>query len=232
MCATAISSRATPAPGRREAISLLGASALAGLPGSTTAAPAPLAISFAPPASSGPPAGFSVGLTGGGSPPVWSVIPEPSVPGGHVLAQTSMDKSDYRFPLAIYDNLSAANLDVSVRFKAIAGRIDRAAGIAIRMIDAQNYYVVRANALEDNVNFYRVINGSRHEIAGGSAKVSSDTWHTLRLKAEGDSFAIGLNGRTLFSARDKTFSKAGKIALWTKADSVTWFDALTIQPLP
>ena len=71
------------------------------------------------------------------------------------------DQTDYRFPLAIYDKLVAVNVDVTVRFKAVAGRVDRAGGIAIRLADPNNYYVVRANALEDNVNFYRVVKGSR-----------------------------------------------------------------------
>jgi hypothetical protein len=147
-----------------------------------------------------------------------------------VLAQTSTDQTDYRFPLAIYDPLTAANLDASVRFKAVAGRIDRAGGLAIRLTDADNYYVVRANALEDNVNFYRVVQGSRREIKGAATKVTSDTWHSLSVNADGDRFAITFDGKVLFTVTDRTFTGAGKIALWTKADSVTHFDQLAITP--
>ena len=117
-----------------------------------------------------------------------------SVAGGRVLAQTSSDQTDYRFPLAIYDRVNARNVEVTVRFKPVAGRIDRAGGIAVRLADADNYYVVRANALEDNVNFYRVVQGSRREIHGVGAKVTSDQWHTLSIKAEGDRFTIGFDG--------------------------------------
>jgi hypothetical protein len=177
------------------------------------------------------PADFGTARTGQGAASAWLVLEDRSVEGGRVLAQTSTDPTDYRFPLAFYDKLSATNVDVSVRFKAVAGRVDRAGGIAIRMTDANNYYVVRANALEDNVNFYRVVQGSRREIMGGSAKVASGAWHVLGLRAEGDNFAISFNGKTLFTAKDGTFANAGKVALWTKADSVTHFHALKISTL-
>jgi hypothetical protein len=175
------------------------------------------------------PAGFRMARTGQGPPSAWSVVEDATVPTGKVLAQTSADQTDYRFPLAIYDGVAAKDVEVTVRFKAMAGRIDRAGGIAVRLADADNYYVVRANALEDNVNFYHVVRGSRREIHGASARVASDQWHTLSLKAIGDQFTIGFNDKVLFSVSDRTFGNAGKVALWTKADSVTHFDAMTIR---
>jgi len=177
------------------------------------------------------PGGFTTARTGQGAASIWAVLEDTSVEGGHVLAQTSTDQTDYRFPLAIHEKLSAANIDVSVRFKAVAGRIDRAGGIAVRLTDADNYYVVRANALEDNVNFYRVVQGSRRQITGGSIKVASGVWHVLGLRAEGDTFTISYNGKTLFTAKDATFANSGKCALWTKADSVTHFHSLKITTL-
>jgi hypothetical protein len=110
----------------------------------------------------------------------------------------------------------------------LGGRIDRAGGIAIRLADPNNYYVVRANALEDNVNFYHVVKGVRREIRGASTKVASDVWQTLGIKAEGQEFTISFNGKPLLKVQDRTFANAGKVALWTKADSVTYFDGLTI----
>jgi hypothetical protein len=178
------------------------------------------------------PEGFQVARTGKGASPAWVVVEEPSVAGGRVLTQTSSDQTDYRFPLAIYDRANAKDVEGAVRFKPVGGRIDRAGGIAVRLADADNDYVVRANALEDNVNFYRVVQGSRRQIHGVTAKVTSDQWHTLSIKAEGDRFTVGFDGTTLFTASDRTFGEAGKVALWTKADSVTRFDALTIRPLP
>jgi hypothetical protein len=189
----------------------------------------PMSISFAP-ASAGIPGGFSVARTGKGAPAVWSAIADTSVPGGYVLAQTSTDQTDYRFPLAIYDPLTAFNLDATVRFKALAGRVDRAGGLAIRLADADNYYVVRANALEDNVNLYRVVLGSRHEIKGAAINVTADTWHTLGLSADGDKLTISFDGQALFTVIDRTFTAGGKVALWTKADSVTHFNQLVVTP--
>jgi hypothetical protein len=175
---------------------------------------------------------FTAARTGKGAAAEWKIVEDGNVPGGRVLAQTSTDRTDYRFPLAIYDGITAANAEVTVRFKAVAGQVDRAGGIAVRLADPDNYYVLRANALEDNVNFYRVVQGSRREIRGVNAKVTSDQWHILGLRVEGDRFTVRFDGATLFTATDKTFSGAGKIALWTKADSVTQFADLTIQQLP
>ena len=86
--------------------------------------------------------------------------------GGQAIAQTSTDKTDYRFPLAIYKPYSGKNVEVSVRFKPVAGRVDQAGGIAVRLQTPDDYYVVRANALEDNVRFYRVVKGKREQLAG------------------------------------------------------------------
>jgi hypothetical protein len=188
-------------------------------------------IPLAPAQPGGLPPGFQIARTGKGAPAAWSVAPEASVPGGQLLVQTSTDQTDYRFPLVIYDGITAADVEVMVRFKAIAGRVDRAGGIVVRLADPDNYYVVRANALEDNVNFYRVVRGSRREIRGVSAKVTSDQWHTLGLRAEGERFTVGFDGATLFTATDRTFAAGGKVALWTKADSVTQFAVLTIREL-
>ena len=102
----------------------------------------------------------------------------------------------------------------------------------MRLIDSNNYYVVRANALEDNVRFYRVVKGKREQLEGANLKVSPDQWHTLGLKAEGERFTVTFNGKQLFTATDRTFGDAGKVALWTKSDSVTRFDRIEINTLP
>ncbi len=94
-----------------------------------------------------------------------------------------------------------------------------------------DYYVVRANALEDNVRFYRVVKGRREELAGKNLKVVPGQWHKLAIRAEADTFAVSFDDKLLFSATDATFANAGKIALWTKADSITHFDQLAIEPL-
>jgi hypothetical protein len=178
------------------------------------------------------PDGFDVARTGQGGPAQWIVAADGTAAGGRAIEQTSTDRTDYRFPLAIHRETSAANVDVAVRFKAVGGKVDQAAGIALRLRDADNYYVVRANALEDNVRFYRVVDGRREQLEGVDIKVTANEWHALGLRAEGDRFTIVFDGRQLFSASDRTFTGAGKIALWTKADSVTRFDQIRIKTLP
>lgn len=178
------------------------------------------------------PAEFEFGRTGQGGPPRWLVVGDATASGSRAIEQASTDRTDYRFPLAIYKAVSARDVDVSLRFKPVAGTVDQAGGIAVRLSDADNYYVVRANALEDNVRFYRVAKGRREELKGVNTKVTPNEWHQLGLRAEGDRFTITFDGKPLFTATDRTFANAGRIALWTKADSVTRFDSILIKPLP
>ena len=175
------------------------------------------------------PVAFQPMLTGKGGPVAWSVIDDPTAPAGpKVLAQTSKDKTDYRFPLAVFDQPVLKDLDVAVRFKPVSGEVDRAAGIAVRLADRDNYYVVRANALEDNVRLYRVVKGDRQQFAGANVKVPSGVWQELRLIVRGNRFEVFFEGRSLYAATDATFAGAGRVALWTKADSVTSFADLRI----
>ena len=159
-------------------------------------------------------------------------VEDPTAAMGRAIEQSSTERTDYRFPLAIDDSFSAADLNVELRFKAVGGKIDQAGGIAVRLADADNYYVARANALEDNVRFYRVVNGRREQLEGADLKVTANEWHSLGLRAEGERFTVSYDGKVLFGVTDKTFSEAGGVALWTKADSVTRFDQVKITALP
>ena len=174
---------------------------------------------------------FTQWRTGEGDAAEWTLVADASAKSGGAIAQVSSDKTNYRFPLAIYNRFLGKDLELSVRFKPIAGTIDQAGGIAVRLQTPDDYYVVRANALEDNVRFYRVVKGQREPLAGADVKVAPNVWHTLALKAAGDRFSISYNGKTLFTAEDNTFAGPGKVALWTKADSVTHFDTIAITPL-
>jgi len=178
------------------------------------------------------PADFKFTRTGQGGPGKWTVVSDETAFAGRAIEQSSTERTDYRFPLAIFEPVVSRNLEVSIRFKPVAGRVDQAGGIAVRLVDEDNYYVVRANALEDNVRFYRVVKGRRDQIDGVNVKVASNEWHSLGLKAQGERFTIEFDGKTLFTTTDKTFAGAGKIALWTKADSVTRFDQIAIDVLP
>src|SRR4029077_6862988 len=101
----------------------------------------------------GAPPGFTFWRTGNRDAAEWRVVADPTAAGQKAIAQVSTDTTDYRFPLAVYQPVSAKNVDVVVRFKPVSGTVDQAGGIAIRLTSPDDYYVVRANALEDNVNF-------------------------------------------------------------------------------
>ena len=179
-----------------------------------------------------PPPGFSFALTGRGGPVRWVVLEDPSAPAGaKVVAETSQDRTSDRFPLAILDGFEARDVAISVRFKPVSGTVDQAAGLMVRLRDPRNYYIARANALENNVRLYRVVDGRRAQFAGVDVPVPRDRWQTLGLRVESDRLEVALDGRSLFSTTDRTFREAGRVGLWTKADSLTHFDALEVTPL-
>jgi hypothetical protein len=184
-------------------------------------------------AENGPaPAAFDTRMrTGGSRPGRWEVVSDNTAKGSKALAQLDADPTDYRFPLAIYLPAMIDDLEATTRFKPMSGKVDQAGGLAVRLADSNNYYLTRANALEDNVSFYRVVKGRRQELASASVKVSAGEWHTLTLRAEGNRFTVSFDGKQLLSHADSTFTGPGKVALWTKADSVTRFEFLVINPL-
>ena len=183
------------------------------------------------------PSGFSTALTGRGKPGKWVIMKDDASPNkGNVLTQTDADPTDYRFPVCVYDRLTAKDVDVTVKFKPISGKGDQGAGIVWRYRDKDNYYIVRANALEGNVVLYKVENGKRTDLPlvgkgrtyGMKEKVPSGQWGTLRVVAKGNLFEVYHDGRKLYEVEDETFKGAGKVGLWTKADSVIYFDDLKV----
>lgn len=183
------------------------------------------------------PTGFLTALTGRGRPGVWVIAKDDASPDrGNVLAQTDADPTDYRFPVCVYDGLTAKDIDVSVSFKPVSGRVDQGAGIVWRYRDKDNYYIVRANALEGNVVLYKVLKGKRTDLPlkgagrtyGMKEKVPSNQWSTLRVTAKGNLFQVYHDGKKLYEVEDDTFKDAGKVGVWTKADSVIYFDDLRI----
>jgi len=175
------------------------------------------------------PAKFHSARTGQGPESKWAVMADPTAPSKpNVVAQSSTDTTDYRFPILIADEASFQDLDISVKFKAVSGRVDQAGGLVFRLKDPNNYYIVRANALEDNYRLYHVVNGSRRQFAGANFKVTSGAWHELRVEVVGNKFICYYDGVKKIEATDDTFKDAGKVGLWTKADSVTSFDDLKV----
>jgi hypothetical protein len=136
---------------------------------------------------------------------------------------------DSEFPAIVLGSGVYGDLTVTVRFKPISGKVDQAAGIISRVQDKDNYYIVRANVLETNVNLYKYAGGRRSGIKDGSAKVAQGQWQELKLEVSGDRLRGFLNGQLVVEANDATY-KAGRVGLWTKADSVTCFDDVVVTP--
>ena len=184
------------------------------------------------------PSGWTVAMTHTGGAPQWQLAQDPTAPSPPlVFAQTSQDRTAGRFPLAVWAGTSIRNGEVSVAFRTISGAIDQAAEIVWRYQDPNNYYIVRANALENNVVLYKVENGVRLSIVpkgmpsrsyGVKHDVPKGKWNTLRVAFRDSQFTVYFNGERVFEAEDQTFTKAGKTGLWTKADSVTYFDDFSV----
>jgi hypothetical protein len=189
------------------------------------------AVSFENAKIGATPEGWTSTLTGSGD-PKWTVESDRTSPSKSTVLKQSGRAT---YPLILKNETNIKDGFVEVKFKAIAGSEDRAAGIVWRAKDANNYYVVRANALEDNVVLYKTVKGTRSSLDivgrkggyGVNAAVPSGTWHTLRIDFKGSRFGVSFNGKQLFEVEDSSFTEAGKVGLWTKADSVTLFDEVT-----
>jgi hypothetical protein len=175
------------------------------------------------------PPSFSSSLTGAGGPGVWEIRADGTAPSKpNVLTQLSKEQVDYRFPIAVSNEGAFKDMELSVKFKPVSGKIDQAGGLVFRYKDANNYYVLRANALENNFRLYHVVNGKRVQFAGANTTVAGGQWHELSVTCAGNRFTCSFGGKQLIQATDDTFKDAGKIGVWTKADSVTYFDDLTV----
>src|SRR5881396_3099050 len=145
----------------------------------------------------------------------------PTAPSGkNVLQQTGRGT----FPWCVKKNVSLADGFVEVKFKPLSGKEDRAGGVVWRWKDGNNYYVARANALEDNVSLYYTANGRRNTIKYVDAPVPGNTWHTLRVEFSGKKMRVSLDGKQYIETDDDHIVGSGAVGVWTKADSVTLFD--------
>jgi len=177
-----------------------------------------------------PPAGFEFGRTGQGSEGKWVVRAAQDSPNNHVLVQESADPTDYRFPLAVVKEGSYKDVTLSVRARPVSGEVDQGFGMVWRYKDANNYYIARCNADEDNCTIYHTVAGSRRSFQNKPIKVAKNTWHTLKVDAAGNHFVVWFDGNKVLDATDDTFKDAGRVGLWTKADSVIQFDDFTVTP--
>ncbi len=170
-----------------------------------------------------PPPGWTATKTGKGA-AKWAVVADDSAPSKpNVLKQSG----EATYPVCIKEDTSLKDGFVEVKFKPVSGKEDQAGGVIWRCKDADNYYISRANALEDNVTIYHTIKGKRTEKKRVETKVSSGQWHTLRVDFQGSHFTVTFDGKKAIEWDDETFKDAGKVGVWTKADSVTLFDDFT-----
>jgi hypothetical protein len=159
----------------------------------------------------------------------WKVVDDN---GNKVMAQLYSDNPNSHFNVVVNDGLKTKNLTLKVRLKGVTGKHDQGGGFVWRFIDKDNYYVVRANPLEDNMVLYKVENGKRTDLPlmgkgrtyGTDVPKLGNGWNDMKLVVVDDIFTVYLNGKELFRVQDSTFTQEGKVGFWTKADAVTYFD--------
>ncbi len=133
------------------------------------------------------------------------------------------------FPIAVLDAPVLRDVRVIARCKMVSGSVDQACGLVARYRDENNYYITRANALEDNIRLYTIRDGQRRQLASWSGRVTPNAWHEYRLEVRGDHLEVFWNGQRVLDHHDATFAEPGRAGVWTKADSVTYFDDLRAE---
>ncbi len=174
------------------------------------------------------PQNWSVATTGKGEVCRWSILNDDD---NKVIAQLSNKQPDYHFNLFINNSLNYKDLEISLKFKAINGNTDQGGGPVWRYVDNNNYYVARANPLENNFRVYKVIDGNRIEISSSKVNLIDNKWYSIRVIMKSNSIKCYFNGELKMELLDNTFTQAGKIGLWTKSDAETYFDDLQIKSL-
>ena len=176
--------------------------------------------------------GFLNQLTGKGGPGKWEVIKDDTATSTpNVIAQTSLAYFGYHFSMAVNENEVYDDFELIVKFKGVAGEEDQGGGPVWRYQDNNNYYIARANPLEDNFRVYKVVDGKRIQMDSARLKVTSGEWHTIKVVARKDQIQCFYDGQPHLEVKDDTFQKAGRVGLWTKADAVTYFDDLEVRPI-
>lgn len=211
----------------------------------TFAGAAEMNLNFARTTAGETPAGFTNLLAGGGRPGDWQVVMDevpplmapltpqaPTVTRRAVLAQLSKDSTDERFPMLAYAGENFGDFTLNTRFKIVSGEAEQMAGIAFRLQDERNFYVIRASAMGRNVRFYKVVNGERSRPIGPEVEIATNQWHELVVRCNGNEIRCQLNGRDVLPPLNDASFRSGKIAFWTKSDSVSYFADTTISYTP
>lgn len=175
------------------------------------------------------PEGWTSAKTGKGGLGSWSVVNDDTAPSKpHVLAQMSKENLGYHFSIAVADKTNYSDVEIKLMLKAVDGQEDQGGGPVWRYVDADNYYICRANPLESNFRVYKVVDGNRRQMQSANLTIPSNQWHTMKIENVGDHIKCWLNGKLYLDVKDDTF-KEGKVGLWTKADAVTYFDDVEVE---
>lgn len=206
---------------------------------------AELNISFADATPGQPPAGFTNLLFGTGAPGDWRIVLDdvppvlaplteqaPTVTRRPVLAQVAPDPTDERFPMLAYQGEVFGDFRLTTRFKIIGGEKEQMAGIAFRLLNETNFYVIRASALGRNLRFYKVVNGMRGPAIGPTVDIPTNVWQELTIECRGTVIRAALNGRPILPELNDSSFSAGRIAFWTKSDSQVRFADARISYTP
>ena len=192
------------------------------------------------------PAGFRSALTGQGKPGKWAIVLDEAAPPMEllsaeeksvfkraVLAQLSEDPTDEHFPMLIFEDELFGDFSLKTKFKTVRGKVEQMAGIAFRIQNETNYYVVRASSLGNTFRFYKVLDGQRGPPVGPEIAIPSGVWHELAVRCKGNQISCGLDGKELINVTDRANPLTmGKIGFWTKSDSVSYFADTKITYVP
>ena len=172
------------------------------------------------------PAGWTSSITGEGTPCQWKIIDDN---GNKVLAQLSSHSEEYHFNLIVNNSIISKDVEISVKFKGVKGHVDQGGGLLWRYQNENNYYVVRANPLEDNFRLYKVVNGNRKQFKSANFNIETGKWYDMKIVMNGNSIKCYFDDKLELEATDNTFQNAGKVGLWTKSDAVTSFDDFGVK---
>jgi hypothetical protein len=171
------------------------------------------------------------GMTGIGRPATWQAVADADGPNGWSLTETARDPADLRFPLCISEQAVTRDFDATLRFKPLSGTRAQVGGFMFRAQSANDYYVVRANSLDNSVRLYRMEKGKRSQLASKEVPLEAGQWHSLRVIVANDRFEVALDGKPLFNVTDRSLPQAGAMGVWSQADSVTRYGSLLVSPV-
>jgi len=193
-----------------------------------------------------PPPGFRSLVSGEGKPGDWKIIladfppliapigsNAPNISQRAVVAQLAKDPTDEHSPMLVYERETFSDFKVTTRFKTVSGQTERMAGLAFRVVDEKNFYYIRASSLGNNVRFFKLVNGVRSAPIGRDLPVPSGVWHELKIECRGNQIQAWLDGQEVIPPLSDTSFTRGKLAFWTKSDSVSYFvdTVVTYTPL-